>query len=114
VHLGTSGGFVTTGYFSSSGYTVTGGGGGFSSATTGMCFGLTTNNATQVLYGTFTLTTIGGNIWIGTGVNAINSNALVSVNSGYLSLGGALTQLQMSTISGTGTFQAGTFNILYE
>jgi hypothetical protein len=114
LQLGTSGGFVTTGYASSSGYTVTGGGNGFSNSTNGMCFGLMTNNATQVLYGTFVLTTIGGNIWVGTGINAINSNALISANSGYLSLGGVLTQLQMTTIAGTGTFSAGTFNILYE
>ena len=114
LQLGTSGGFVTTGYASSSGYTVTGGANGFSNSTNGMCFGLMTNNATQVLYGTFVLTTIGGNIWVGTGINAVNSNALISANSGYLSLGGVLTQLQMTTIAGTGTFSAGTFNILYE
>jgi hypothetical protein len=113
VQLGTSGGFVTTGYVSSSSYTTSGPSTGFSNTTNGMVFGTMTNNA-QILYGSFVLTTIGGNNWVGIGNNSITTNALICTNTGYLSLGGALTQLQMSTISGTGVFSTGTFNVLYE
>jgi hypothetical protein len=113
VQLGTSGGFVTTGYNSTSSYEASTPAAGFQSATNGMQFGTMTNN-TQILFGTYFLHTIGGNIWVGSGTNGITVNTLASSNSGFLSLGGVLTQLQMSTAAGTGTFSAGTFNILYE
>ena len=113
VQLGTSGGFVTTGYNSTSSYEASTPTAGFQSATNGMQFGTMTNN-TQILFGTYFLHTIGGNIWVGSGTNGITVNTLASSNSGFLALGGVLTQLQMSTAAGTGTFSAGTFNILYE
>jgi hypothetical protein len=113
VQLGTSGGFVTTGYNSTSFYEVGTPGNGFQNATNGMQFATMTNN-TQILFGTYVLTTVGGNIWVGSGIGGQTSNNQINSNSGFLSLGGVLTQLQMSTAAGTGTFSAGTFNILYE
>jgi len=113
VQLGTSGGFVTSGYNSVSFYEASTPTNGFQSATNGMQFGTMTSNS-QTLFGTFVLTTTGGNIWIGSGTNGITADTLACFNSGYLSLGGVLTQLQMSTSAGTGTFSSGTFNILYE
>ena len=113
LQLGTAGGFVTSGYNSSSFYEASTPTNGFQTASNGMQFATMTSN-TQTLFGTFVLTTIGNNIWVGSGINAITANTLTCFNSGYLSLGGVLTQLQMSTASGTGVFSAGTFNILYE
>lgn len=114
VQLGTSGGFVTTGYSSSGTYVTNAAGVGFAAASNGMIIAKLTNQANQTLYGTFTLTTVGGNIWVGTGISDNTQNTLAGSLGGYLSLGGVLTQLQLSTIAGTPTFSSGTFNILYE
>lgn len=115
VQLGTSGGFVNTGYSSSGTYVTNASVVGFASASNGMIIAKLTNQATQTLYGAFVLTTVGGNIWVGTGISDITQNTgLAGSLGGYISLGGALTQLQISTISGTPTFSSGTFNILYE
>jgi hypothetical protein len=114
VQLGTSGGSVNTGYSSSGTYVTNASGVGFASASNGMIIAKLTNQATQTLYGTFVLTTVGGNIWVGTGISDNTQNTLAGSLGGYISLGGALTQLQISTISGTPTFSSGTFNILYE
>jgi hypothetical protein len=114
VQLGTSGGSVNTGYSSSGTYVTNASGVGFASASNGMIIAKLTNQATQTLYGAFVLTTVGGNIWVGTGISDNTQNTLAGSLGGYISLGGALTQLQISTISGTPTFSSGTFNILYE
>ena len=114
VRLGTSGGFATTGYNTMLGTVTT---------TNNTTRGLLATTYFPIQYGGDASYTVAGNIvftnltsntWTGTGifVNAVTGN-LDSV-SGGISLGGALTQVRITTVNGTDTFDAGSVNILYE
>lgn len=100
VQLGTSAGIVATGYTSvvysalSSNQTSSG--------------SSTTDFTTQANNGAFTIYNITGNTWGSAGVHA-NSGNRGSTSSGYITLGGSLTQLQV-----IGTFSSGNINIFYE
>ena len=114
VRLGTSGGFATTGYNTMLGTLTT-----TNNTTRGLLattyfpiqFG---GDASHTVAGNIVFTNLTSNTWTGTGifVNAVPGN-LDSV-SGGISLGGALTQVRITTVSGTDTFDAGSINILYE
>lgn len=113
--LGTSSGFVTTGY-----------------NTTSWAFNSVTGNAIQqqsagfavydaapdtgdIYYGKIVFENISGNTWIGTGnfCQAGTTTTVYNVN-GSIALASALTQLQVTSSNGTDTFDAGTINIIYE
>lgn len=113
--LGTSSGFVTTGY-----------------NTTSWAFNSVTGNAIQqqsagfavydaapdtgdIYYGKIVFENISGNTWIGTG-NFCQAGATTTVYNvnGSIALASALTQLQVTSSNGTDTFDAGTINIIYE
>jgi hypothetical protein len=66
--------------------------------------------------GEFVFSLINSNNWIISGQmsNLVSPGLWHYLTTGRKSLGGALTQLQIYTLNGTDTFDAGTFNILYE
>jgi hypothetical protein len=115
IQIGTSGGFVTSGYSSGVGYiTSTNTPAGSSLVTTGFYVGAFAAN-TDTISGTFVLTNFSGNSWVFSGIVLRNGN----VAAGYLSsipqtLSGVLTQVRLTTVNGTDTFDAGSVNILYE
>jgi hypothetical protein len=108
VQLGDSGGIEDTGYL---GGIFTGA--TFSSYSSGFIFN---NNivAANAYYGAITLIKINGNDWIATTV--CNSNATYGngAGSGAKTLSDTLTQVRITTVNGTDTFDAGSINILYE
>jgi hypothetical protein len=100
IRLGTSGGIVSTGYTSVYYSTLTNNNTGGGS--------LTTAFTTQSNDGTFILYNVGNNTWLYAS-NHCNSGNRNTVGTGYLTLGSALTQIQL-----IGTFTTGTINIFYE
>ena len=111
VQLGTSGGIVTTGYASqaSSGSTAT-------ASTTGL-LSQYSNAAAATWYGLQVITLLGSNIYTSAG-NLSRSDVAGTItnqfNSGGVTLSSALTQIAITTVGGTDTFDAGSINILYE
>lgn len=115
IQLGTSGGFVTSGYSSNYGFiSSASAAAGAAALTTGFtCFGFVAN--TDTVSGVFVLANLSGNIWTysGTGNRTGNVGAAF-VTAIPLTLGGTLTQIRLTTVNGTDTFDAGSVNILYE
>jgi len=107
VQLGTSGGFVSTGYISGSET-----GTGSSSITSGLACGRTgVVTASSTYYGFLEIVTLGSNVWVSSG-NTWDASVCYT-NAGGVTLGGTLTQVRVTTVSAD-TFDAGSINILYE
>lgn len=111
VQLGTSGGFETTGYASTSSYAGSTTDGSAANNTTG--FLIRDGVAAGVISGALTLTRVTGNTWVASGALARTDAASVIVTAGAKTLGGTLTQVRITSTS-TDTFDAGNINILYE
>ena len=113
IQIGDSGGIETTGYVSQSGQTFSAGGGNYNS-TTG--FASTWGSSEGIRKGAIRLYNMSGNKWIcegnHTGKDGVNhGNVLMG---GVKTLSGELTQVRITTVSGTDTFDQGAINILYE
>jgi hypothetical protein len=111
LQLGTSSGIDNTGYVSQNAYlysaVVT------TSSTEG--FLLTGSNlAAESVTGQFVLSNQTGNVWVGNGGMARSGGVYLQLNAGGVSLSGELTQLRITTVNGTDTFDGGTINIQYE
>lgn len=109
VQLGTSSGFVTTGYLS----------GCFTSAastansTTGFLV-TAARAATTITHGVLSLHTVTGNQWTAMSSTGSSDTAQASMSGGSISLAGTLDRVRITTVNGTDTFDAGTINIRYE
>ena len=65
--------------------------------------------------GSIVLTNLTGNIWTETGLlGQAVSTAIYNNSSGSVTIGGTLDRVQVTTVNGTDTFDAGSINILYE
>jgi hypothetical protein len=107
LQLGTSSGFVATGYSGAVSREVN---------TLGFSTGF------QLMFNTTAATTneipislvnVSANTWMGSFISARSDNN-VSYGAGAISLGGTLDRVRITTVNGTDTFDAGTINILYE
>lgn len=115
--LGDSGGFETTGYDSN----VTVGQSGSNSSTVNattylhLSWGAAASR-THLGVSTFVLLDSSTNTWIQSGIDADTaaSTAIMATTAGSKSLSGTLTQLRISTLAGSETFDAGKINILIE
>ena len=105
VQLGTSSGFVTSGYIS-----TTDDGGSVTSDTTGFAFyGIASGN---ILSGIMTIAHMGSNVYVSSHSGKSNpSNGIFG--GGDVSVGGTVTQVRIKQVSG-GSFDAGSINISYE
>jgi hypothetical protein len=110
IQLGDSGGIEATGYNGDSAQIHTGSAG--SAISTG--FSIFTNAATNVLYGQATISYFGSNTWICSFIGGTTGNPLVLATGGAKTLSDVLTQVRITTVNGTDTFDAGSINILYE
>jgi hypothetical protein len=113
VRLGTSGGFASSGYLGAAS-TVSSG-----VATTNFTTGFEENNsggtaATSVRHGAYTISLFDSNKFVCTGILNYSNETRSNFLSGSVPLGGTLTQVRITTVNGTDTFDAGTINILYE
>ena len=111
VRIGDSSGISATGYLGSvmCGAAAT-------LFTTGFEYGGGLQNATRVWHGAITLSLQNGstNTWVATGVISLSDGASTVVTAGSKSLSSTLTQLRITYVNGTDTFDAGTLNIIYE
>jgi hypothetical protein len=113
IRLGTSGGVVSSGYVgaaTSLGSTVV-------SQSWSSGFGLrgSTTAAADVYHGHMTITLEDtANTWVSSHIMSLSSSANTLMGSGSISLASALTQIRVTTVNGTDTFDAGSINILYE
>jgi hypothetical protein len=107
LQLGTSSGFVATGYSGAVNREVNilGFSTGFQ-----LMFNTTaaTTNEIPIL-----LVNVSANTWMGSFVSARSDNA-VSYGAGSITLGGLLDRVRITTVNGTDTFDAGTINIMWE
>jgi hypothetical protein len=115
VQIGTSGTLVTSGY---SGSTTNAQNANATSSTAypGGGFDFVNTSASNVYNGALRIQNISGNIWVADGLLAQITGANGSVVSGgSVTLSGALTDLRVTTVNGTDTFDTGSIiNILYE
>ena len=112
IQLGTSGGFVSSGY--SSVVTDTGGTNqtaGFANST-GLVCGYCVAGTSQS--GAITLSLIDSNSWVSSGNTSRNTTNFMHVSAGSLVLGGVLTQIRITSTTTTDTFSSGTINVMYE
>lgn len=103
VQLGTSGGYVTTGYASSSGGT---------SSTAGFVIGVAT--AAREMTGHMVLTLISGTTWVGShsmAQDAAGGNNITGAGRGVL---GIVPDRIRLTPTGVTTFDLGSFNVIWE
>lgn len=112
IQLGDAGGVETTGYVSGSasarnGTTTIGG-----SSTAGFIIYHGTS-AANIFYGTVRFDYIGSNLWVGSLTGGSGTDQGIS-GAGSKTLSDTLTQVRITTVNGTDTFDAGTINILYE
>jgi hypothetical protein len=110
IQLGDSGGIETTGYVS-----VASAGTSSGNSTTGFIV-YAVGNAGYIISGTVTILNISSNSWVHSTATA-TSPALGnagSIGGGNKTLSDTLTQVRITTVNGTDTFDAGTINILFE
>lgn len=113
IQLGDAGGFENTGYVcSASGFAT---GVGTSSFTTG--FGITNSSASGNAFSghmTLNLQNSSTNTWTANGMFSYPAIPANGVNGGRKALSAELTQIRITTVSGTDAFDAGAINIQYE
>jgi hypothetical protein len=112
IQLGDSGGIENTGYNSTAVSFASGGGSVVINSTAG--FILSGNNAAaNTTSGIITCALLNGNAWVSNSVvkQTTTQNAYAS---GDKTLSDTLTQVRITTVNGTDTFDAGSINILYE
>jgi len=115
VQLGTSGGFVTSGYNSNFGAISSVGAASSGTAYTAGFFAGTFVANTDTLLATYVIHSFGNNTWSLSGTGTRTGNVTTWYVAGApLALGSALTQLRIVPANGTDTFDAGSVNILYE
>jgi hypothetical protein len=110
IQLGDAGGIEATGYTGDSAQIHTSSIG--SALSTG--FSIYANAANYVVYGQATITYFGSNTWIFSFVGGSTGSINVLVTGGAKVLTDTLTQVRVTTVNGTDTFDLGSINILYE
>lgn len=108
-----SGSLTATGYLGSGCITLT----GVVSAVSNNSSGFLTSGdgaSSYVRYGSCVLTNISGNIWTITGILGQSDAARIQSCGGSVTISGTLDRVGITTVNGTDTFDAGSFNILYE
>jgi hypothetical protein len=109
IQLGDAGGFETSNYVCRSAPAN----GSGTTSTTGF---LATSSlvAADTANGSMVLVLVGSNIWVSTSAFSLTSGGLQNIGSGSKSLSDTLTQVRITTVNGTDTFDAGTINIMWE
>lgn len=115
IQLGTSSGYVTSGYLGSAITLVGSASPGSTAYSSGFLIRLGgAAVATAVRHGKITVSTLGSNVWIGDVIVSLSDAVYSAVGSGSLTLPGTLDRIRVTTVNGTDTFDAGSINILYE
>jgi len=111
IQLGTSTGFVTTGYASTSinGTAAV----AISTSTAGQQ--IVAGSIAACLYnGHIVFTNVSSNTWAGSGVLLSTGTASYTISASNIALSSTLDRIRITTVNGTDTFDAGSVNILFE
>jgi hypothetical protein len=111
IQIGDSGGIEATGYVYTSATVGDNNSTGLATSTIG--FLVRSSNAANTISGHMVLTNVSGNIWISS-FTGKTSTTFVGIGGGDKTLSDTLTQVRITTVNGTDTFDAGSINILYE
>jgi hypothetical protein len=109
VQLGDSGGVETTGYAGNG----ANGANAAVSFTTGFPAVIAIPAASTAM-GLVTIATLGSNIWAGNTVMGTTGSSNPQYGGASKTLSDTLTQVRITTVNGTDTFDAGSINIMYE
>jgi hypothetical protein len=112
VRLGTSAGYVASGYGGNISYVFSSSVGG-SSQTTGIGFGLG-NSGDTIAGGLMTLINLTGNVWVASYTGSLSGSSQGIFSTSTVTLPGALDRLRFTSSNGTDTYDAGVVNILWE
>jgi len=113
VQLGDSGGIETTGYSSVAGLVATATVGTSVTSSTGLLTD-SMGGAANVRHGSLIVSNLSSNTWVMQGNMSDASNTIIGFTAGSKALSDTLTQVRITTVNGTDTFDAGSINILYE
>jgi hypothetical protein len=108
VQLGDSGGIETTGYSASTTSVDT----GAFQVTSTAGFPVLLNNASRAASGNLIVSLLSGNTWTASG--SFYNTVSTVITGGAKSISDVLTQIRITTVNGTDTFDAGSINILFE
>jgi hypothetical protein len=111
IQIGDSGGIEATGYVSTSATVGDTNTTGLATSTIG--FLVRSSSAANTVSGHMVLTNVSGNIWISS-FTGKTSTTFVCISGGDKTLSDTLTQVRVTTVNGTDTFDAGSVNIIYE
>ena len=110
--LGDVGGIEATGYVGS--YTNFAISSTVTNLYTGAGFSLGANASATTYSGSFILSNVSGTTWVGQGMFAGTNTLYMWNTAGNKTLSDPLTQVRITTVNGTDTFDAGSINILFE
>lgn len=110
IQLGYSGGVENSGYTSAGGYIQNSAASAVSTSTAGFIFNVA--SASNSIFGSATVCTIGSNIWAAQGL--VTAASIPFMMAGGKTTSGTLDRVRITTVNGTDTFDAGSINILYE
>lgn len=113
IQLGDAGGIETSGYSGSGGFLTNTSSANTATYTDGFRF-THTHAAASVYHAHAFITKIDGNNWVATLIGGNSASAAQIFSGGSKTLSDTLTQVRITTVNGTDTFDAGTINILYE
>lgn len=106
---------IGSGSISTSGYTSSATDNGGITNFGGNGFGvLKAGNAGWIFSGHCTITAVGDNAYVQSGVLASNGSQTTSTSGGIVALSGAMDRIRITTANGTDAFDSGSINILYE
>ena len=112
--LGDSGGIETTGYAAQANTITTTPAVTATTSTSGFPIGATASVAAMTYSGHALFTKLVGDTWVFSSVIIRDSTASSNFGAGSKTLSDTLTQVRITTVNGTDTFDAGTINIIYE
>jgi hypothetical protein len=113
IQIGDAGGIENTSYAAQSVVMLNASGSVGAAYTTG--FGILSGAAANVVTGIFQICLVTGTNWVFGGWHTLgNATATTGSSAGNKSLSDVLTQVRITTVNGTDTFDAGSINILYE
>jgi hypothetical protein len=71
-------------------------------------------DAIWLIHGLMVIVNVSENVWVASHSVGITGIAAVSIGGGSKTLSDTLTQIRITAVNGTDTFDAGTVNIMYE
>lgn len=108
LQIGDSGGIETSGYVSASSIS-----GDTTTDTSGFVINQT-DGVSEQFTGHMVLTKVSGNNWVCSSVGMVRDDSTSVMGGGRKTLSDTLTQVRITTVSGTPTFDEGSANIIYE